>query len=198
MSDQQPPVEVLRGPPEHVARRVLDHVATRPATLGGGWLVCVDGPAGSGKTTLAGQLQAAAGGAAVLHTDDLLEGWDGLASLADTLTGVVRPLASGRPASWRRWDWLADAWAERHTIVPTRLLVVEGVGSWAPAFADLVTALVWVEADPESRLARGLERDGEQMRDRWLQWSRDEDRLHARLRTRAHADLVVDTREATG
>lgn len=198
MPELHPRAEVVLGTPEHAARRLLDHVATRPASLGDGRLICVDGPAGSGKTTLAAAVEGLAGGATVLHTDDLLEGWDGLLGLAATLTDVVRPLAAGRPATWRRWDWLADTWAERHTIVPGRLLVVEGVGSWAPAFADLVTALVWVEADPPTRLARGLERDGEQMRDRWLQWRRDENRMHARFRTRDHADLVVDTREGTG
>ena len=40
-------------------------------------------------------------------------------------------------------------------------LVVEGVGSGDPVVADRVTVLVWVEADDELRLARGLERDGE-------------------------------------
>ncbi|MBJ7451459.1 MAG: uridine kinase, partial [Blastococcus sp.] len=44
--------------------------------LGGTRLVCVDGPAGSGKTTFAGRLAAALGDdAELVHMDDLYAGW---------------------------------------------------------------------------------------------------------------------------
>ena len=39
--------------PEAAATRVVQHTLARPPTLGAGRLVCVDGPAGSGKTSLA-------------------------------------------------------------------------------------------------------------------------------------------------
>ena len=71
--------------------------------------------------------------------------------------------------------------------------MLEGVGCWSPDVADLVGLLVWVEAESQARLARGMARDGEQMRAAWVQWRLDEDDLFARLGTRAHADLVVDT-----
>lgn len=164
----------------------------RPATLGAGRLVCVDGPAGSGKSTLAAAIGDLAP-ATVVHTDEMLEGWSGLPGLASSVAALLEPLASGRAGPWRRWDWHADGWAEDHTVEPTDLLVVEGTGSWSPRVADLVTVLVWVEARPATRLARGLARDGEQMRPRWEQWRVDEDALLAGLRTREHADLVVRT-----
>ena len=74
-----------------------------------------------------------------------------------------------------------------------RLLVVEGVGSGSRAWAPWITALVWVEAAPEIRLARGLARDGEEVREHWLAWTEDEQRLFAREETRERADLVVAT-----
>ncbi|MGO1280054.1 MAG: AAA family ATPase, partial [Cellulosimicrobium funkei] len=52
-------------------------VAAGEWTASGTRLVVVDGPAGSGKTTLAAQLEAALP-AQVLHMDDLYEGWRGL------------------------------------------------------------------------------------------------------------------------
>jgi uridine kinase len=185
-------------PPEGVdaATAVLDLVRTAPATLGTGRLVCVDGPAGSGKTTLAtalaGLVREGDGPLTVVHTDELLQGWRGLPGLAGTLEDLLRPLADGRASHWRRWDWLADGWAERHAVSPGGLLVLEGVGSWARRIADLVTVLVWVEAPPDLRLRRGMARDGEQMRAHWEQWMVDEDALHAAEGTRAHADLTVD------
>lgn len=172
---------------------MLRLLASRPAALGGGHLVCIDGPAGSGKTTLAAALAAAVDGAVVVHGDELLQGWDGLPGLAATVEAFVRPLAEGRAGTWRRWDWLADAWAETHEVAPGPLLVLEGVGTWSPAIAPLVGVLVWVETDSDVRLARGIARDGEQMREHWLRWRVAEDALHTAHDTRAHADLVVDT-----
>lgn len=164
-----------------------------PPTLGPGRLVCIDGPAGSGKTTLSAGLAAVVPDARVVHCDELLQGWSGLPDLADTVAALLAPLRHALPGHWRRWDWLADAWAETHPVPPGGLLVLEGVGSWSPAIADLVGVLVWVETASDVRLARGLARDGEQMRPQWEQWRLDEDALFSRLDTRAHADVLVDT-----
>lgn len=179
--------------PQEVARVVAERVAAAPPTLGPGRLVCIDGPAGSGKTTLAAAVTEVAGGTTVVHCDELLAGWRGLPGLAASVEALVRPLAEGRSGRWTRWDWHADAWAETHTVEPGGLLVLEGVGSWSPAIAGLVGHLVWVEAASELRLARGIARDGEHMRPQWEQWRLDEDALFERLGTRARADLVVVT-----
>ena len=60
--------------PHAVADEVADRVMAAPPTLGDGRLVCVDGPAGSGKTTLAAALADVVPGAHVIHCDELLHG----------------------------------------------------------------------------------------------------------------------------
>lgn len=155
--------------------------------------MCIDGPAGSGKTTIADALESAVDDVVVIHCDELLQGWGGLPGLAGTVESFLSPLAAGRTSHWTRWDWLADGWAESHPVEPGGLLVLEGVGSWSPAIAGLVGVLVWVEADLDLRLDRGMARDGEAMREHWLRWQVDEQDLHATFRTRDHADLVVST-----
>lgn len=174
------------------AAEVLEHARSRPPTLGAGRLVCVDGPAGSGKTTLAAEIAALAA-APVVHLDDLYPGWDGLFDVDVQVLGLLRPLAEGRPGSYQRYDWAAGEYRETHRVVPVPLLVLEGVAAGNRSWRDLITTLVWIEAPVEVRLARGLERDGESERTHWTAWMGDEDRLFADQDTRAHADLVLDT-----
>jgi uridine kinase len=173
------------------ADRILELTWSRPPSLGAGRLVCVDGPAGSGKTTLAAVLSERTG-APVIHMDDLYPGWDGLPQVAEQLSGLVRPLAEGRAGSYRRYDWLRGRFAETVTVPPTELLVVEGVGSGSRVVADLATVLVWIEAPYELRMRRGIERDGDAFEPHWLAWAEAERRHFAGEGTRDRADLVVD------
>lgn len=174
------------------AADVLAHARAHPARLGSGRLVCIDGPAGSGKTTLAAEV-AALGGAKVVRMDDLYPGWEGLFDVDGEVLDLLRPLSEDSTGYYRRFDWTDGEYRETHHVDPAPLLVLEGVGSGNRAWRDLVTTLVWVEAPPEVRLARGLARDGEPQRAHWLQWMRDEERLFAEQGTRARADFVVDT-----
>ena len=185
-------------PRDHpAAGPVRDRLLARPATLGSGRLLCVDGPAGSGKTTLAAAVASLVPGAQVVHVDDLLAGWQGLPGLAGRFEDLLRPLAGDRPGSYVRWDWVADGWAETVPVRPGPLLVLEGVGSGAAAYDDLRTLLVWVEAPHDLRLRRGLERDGEAFAPHWERWAAAERELFAADRTRERADLRLDGRDGS-
>ncbi|SFC79441.1 Uridine kinase [Nocardioides terrae] len=181
------------GSPSEHARQVLGVTMARPATLGAGRLVCVDGPAGSGKTTLTSAIAELAPHATVLHSDEMIAGWSGLPRLAHAVRALLEPLAAGLAGSWRRWDWHTSAWAETRSVEPVDLVVVEGVGSWSPYVAPWVTTLVWVDAPHDVRMRRGIERDGEDFAPYWEQWARDEAAVFARDRTREHADVVIAT-----
>jgi uridine kinase len=184
---------------EATAAELLAWTLSRPATLGAGRLVCVDGPAGSGKTTLARDITLAAEDSVrLLHMDDIYEGWSGLeAAMTRVADDVVGPLRTGRAGRYRRYDWVREELAEEHLVEPVDLLVIEGVGSGGAAYADATTCLVWVEAPADERLRRGLERDGEAVRAQWLAFMADEEAMFARERTRARADVIVDGTGAT-
>jgi uridine kinase len=171
----------------------------RPATCGHTKVISVDGPAGSGKTTLAAALTDALGArdleAAVLHMDDFYQGWAGLQpGLEPRLVGqVFEPLSAERPARWQRYDWQAEAFDGWVDLPAVDVLVLEGCGSGARAYDSYRTVLVWVEADRETRIARGIERDGEQVLPLWLSWM-DREEAHFRLNgTRGRADLALRT-----
>ena len=171
---------------------LADLVRARPPRLGPVRLVCIDGPAGSGKTTLAERLGDALG-AAVLHLDDLYEGWSGLDGVFDRLEEqVLTPFAAGRPGRYQRYDWEAGHFAEWRDVPLPEHLVVEGCGSAPAALAARAVLVVWVEAPAPVRLARGLARDGEQMRAEWLRWQELEDAYFVRERARERAEVKVD------
>lgn len=178
------------------ASAVVDHALRQPPLLGGGRMICIDGLAGSGKSTLAAAVAATGARAGTVHllrSDDLLDGWTGLASIGPRLRNyVVGPLASGHPARYRRYDWETEAFAEEHVVAPhLDLLVVDGVGSGHPGLRSRRATLVWVDADDELRLARTVARDGERWRPQLEAWMELEERL-GWARVRRWADLVVD------
>jgi RecA/RadA recombinase len=190
------------GPaPTHLteaAALALDHALGQEPTLGAGRLICVDGPAGSGKTTLADVLVTASArrvtSSGLLHMDDLYEGWSGLGpALSERVhEQILVPLAAGEPGRYRRWDWYADAWAEAHVVDPVALLVLEGVGSAATTYDELVTTRVWVDAPRDLRLDRGLARGDYGDPEHWLRWLDLEAEVLDHEDTRSRADVLVD------
>lgn len=182
---------MVTATPSEVAETALRRARTLPATLGSGRLICVDGPAGSGKTTLAAAIGRLAG-APVVHMDALYDGWDGLPRVTDQLDALLLPLAEDQAGHYLRYDWDLGQYVETVAVPPGPLLVLEGVGSGSRAHAPLCTVLVWVEAPPALRLARGLERDGVLVEEHWRRWMRDEAEHFERDDTSSRADLVVD------
>lgn len=177
--------------------QVAELVQDRPASLGTVRLVCVDGPAGSGKTTFAARLAAALGrchlSAAIVHLDDLYEGWDGLEGVQPRLRSqVLEPLRHGQRARFQRYDWAAAAFDGWVDVPAADVLVVEGCGAGRRSVAVDACVRVWVEAAAELRLSRGLARDGQEARADWLRWMAQEDVHFAREGTRGRADVVLD------
>ncbi|GEK20568.1 uridine kinase [Cellulomonas xylanilytica] len=175
-----------------IADELLARARSARPRLGRVQVVAVDGPAGSGKTTLADSLASA--GATVLHLDDLYEGWSGLeGSLWPRLSvQVLEPLRRGVPGRYQRYDWSLEAFAEWVDVPVPDVLVLEGCGSARRQVDPVAVLRVWVEAPADLRLARGLARDGAEMRAHWVRWMADEAAHFARERTRERADVRLD------
>jgi hypothetical protein len=157
-------------------------------------VVGIDGLSGAGKSAFARRLAAALGGAPVLSTDDLVPGWDALGESVALLTEwVLRPLAAGRPARWRRYDWVAGRPGEWQDIEPADFLVAEGCCVGLPPAAPALSYLIWIDAPAAERRHRlELRPDWPAYRPFAGRWAAQEHALQATADTPGRADLVVD------
>jgi hypothetical protein len=171
---------------------IVDLVDASAPLCGTTHLVCIDGPSGAGKTTLADAV-AAALAAPTVHMDDLYPGWDGLrAGTHRAQEWIVGPLTEGLPARYRRWDWVAERYAGWVQLPVSEVVVLEGCGSGALPAGKAASVLVWVEAEESVRRARGLARDAGYA-SFWDRWAAQERRLYDADRTWERADLFLDT-----
>ncbi|MFE0605565.1 uridine kinase [Streptomyces sp. NPDC058892] len=155
---------------ESLARELAD----LPRSLGPVRLIGIDGHAGSGKSTFAGRLAAALGGAPVLHLDDVasheeLFGWE-----ERLRSRVLEPLAAGRPAHWAPYDWAERRLGPERVLEPAPVLLMEGVGAGRRALRPHLARLLWMETPRAQSWLRGRARDGRELSDFWDGWERAE------------------------
>ena len=184
----------LTLPPTDKDRMPLDTSTINDAALP--LIISIDGRSGSGKTQLADMLNfsftAEHFAVRVLNLDSIYPGWDGLAEGTKTWRKISRNLRKGKPASYREWDWHADAPGPKHTIDPAQetVIICEGVG----AIAGTCDVRIVVKAPDELRYRRAIDRDGETYRPHWERWAAQEETLFAAYSaTYAQADFIYRT-----
>lgn len=179
----------------------IDTMPRRQKTL----LIGIDGCGGSGKSTLAKKLKESRADAAVVHMDDfyfpsseLIQGppqdkpvgadfdWQRV------LNQVLVPLSQDKEGSYQRYDWNSDQLAEWHTIPVGGVAIIEGISSTRLELAGYYDFTIFVECPYETRLHRGLERDGEAARDRWVNdWMVAEQKYVDSHKPQERADVVI-------
>lgn len=119
----------------------------------------------------------------------------GLFDLPRLASQVLIPHSLGEELQYQRYSWesgvLGD-WVRNDSSGP---LIVEGIYSTHRILRDFYDLRIWVTAPRAVRLARGIERDGEEARSRWVDvWMPAEDRYIAEQAPQNHAHLVLDGR----
>ena len=166
-------------------------------------LVLVDGLGGAGTSVLAAAL-AGQLGAPVVCGDDFYRasaqprhlGAEGIGASFDWRRlerQVLAPLSRGEDARYQRYDWDSDRLGEWVPVPGQDTVVVEGVYLLREELRRYASVSIWVETPRDARLARGIERDGEAARSRWIdEWMPAEDAYLSAMRPMAAATLVVD------
>ncbi len=156
-------------------------------------LVLVDGRSGAGKTQWASHL-AQRSGFFLLSLDELYPGWDGLdAGHWQAYRHGILAWTVGRMARLRTWDWSRGIPGPPRHIPPEVSLIIEGCGALSAFTTHYATARYWVDADPEVRKQRALERDGDTFAPHWSRWALQEDRFYALHNSRELADEIIST-----
>lgn len=133
----------------------------------GAVVVAIDGRSASGKSTLGERLGEHAD-VAVLHMDDFYrvadqagrerwtpeQGVDLYFDWQRLRDEALVPLRAGRAATFRVYDWDADAYGPEVTIAPRPVVVVEGVYSTRPELRHLVDVAVFVDTPLDVCVAR--------------------------------------------
>lgn len=125
-------------------------------------VITIDGPAGSGKTTLAKELSLVLDSCYTIHMDDLYEGWDSTLNLKLTakLKTILSCVKNENRISFRPFDWVESKLASEIDLPAPQYLVIEGVGSGQSALRDFISLSLWIEVSPDLGLERVIKRDG--------------------------------------
>lgn len=152
-----------------------------PDRAAGNRVIVVDGRSAGGKTTLAGRLQAALPGAAIVHTDDVAWNhsffdWD-----SELIENILAPVRRNEPVRYQPPGWAPNGRDGAIIVEPRRDLIVEGVGAGRASIAAWADAVVWVQSDFGDARARGVARDlafgvraAEDVEPFWDEWMRSE------------------------
>ena len=171
---------------------LVSRVKSSPKTCGITKVVTIDGPAGSGKTTLANQLAEVLSDCKVIHMDDLYNGWtqDLCGELAARIDQkILTPLSQNKSAQFEKYDWATKSFNEKVSIEPPNYLILEGVGSGHPDLNSRSALNIWIEAEPTVLLERLIKRDGEALRDDLVCWQSHEARYFSELLIKHLADV---------
>ncbi|MFI0815730.1 uridine kinase [Streptomyces sp. NPDC021098] len=177
-------------------RAFARRLSALPPSCGPVRLVAVDGHAGSGKTTFAGRLAEALGGAPVVHTDDLATheepfGWAGRLQ-----EHVLTPLSRGTTARYAPYDWVGHRFADTlRRLDPAPVILLEGVGAGRRAVRPRLAHLAWMEMPDRDAWRRGRLRDGPELSTFWDGWQSVECEHFAADPSRPHAETLIAQRK---
>ena len=161
-------------------------------------IIAIDGPAGSGKTTLASTLFLALSphiSTTVIHMDELYPGWESAIGdeLTKSLTWVTSCHKAKKPLLYSSFNWAANEFADPKSHPSTHLLILEGVASAQIAIEESFATSIWLDLDPLIGYQRVIDRDGEKISREMTQWLVMQEQHFAADRTKERCEFLLST-----
>ncbi|MES5955358.1 uridine kinase [Bacillus fungorum] len=169
-------------------------------------IIGIDGCGGAGKSTLANKIKSNFSTVTIVHMDDFYlpsakivnENPTNKSIGADfdwkrLLQEVFDPISNGIEGCYKRYDWETDSLAESHTVPANGIVIIEGVYATRQELAGMYDLKIWVNCPRETRIKRGIARDGEAARDMWENnWMVAEDMYVESHKPHEFADIIID------
>lgn len=131
-------------------------------------LIAIDGFGGSGKSFLANSLKVKFPEITIVEMDDFYSPELKRADFERVLKQVIIPLKQGLVSNYQIYDWKNDKLVDAKPISSNSLVIVEGVYSLTKELLNNYDIKIWVKCSPEVGLERGVARDGEENRAKWI------------------------------
>jgi len=169
-------------------------------------IIGVDGCGGAGKSTLANKIKNKFSTVTIVHMDDFYLPSAQIVNEHPTkksvgadfdwkrlLQEVLEPIRNGIEGCYKRYDWETDSLAEAHTVPANGIVIIEGVYATRQELAEMYDLKIWVNCPRETRIKRGIARDGEAARDMWENnWMVAEDMYVESHKPQEFADFIID------
>lgn len=170
------------------AKDVADGLLRTAHAQGSSRIVAIDGPGGSGKTTLAAAVSGHLDGSAIVHVDDFYrpmpdrererldaeQGYHRYFDWERLRDQVLVPLRDDRAARYQRYDWTTGRLGDWCEIAPGAVVIVEGVYSARPELAPYYHFTAYVDA-PRDLCLRRVRARGENPEEWITRWRAAED-----------------------
>ncbi|EMY5505387.1 AAA family ATPase [Bacillus wiedmannii] len=169
-------------------------------------IIGIDGCGGAGKSTLANKIKSKFSTVTIVHMDDFYLPSSQIINEHPTnksigadfdwkrlLQEVLDPISNGIEGCYKRYDWETDSLAETHTVPAIGIVIIEGVYATRQELAEMYDLKIWVNCPRETRIKRGIARDGETARDMWENnWMVAEDMYVESHKPHEFADFIID------
>jgi uridine kinase len=158
-------------------------------------IIVIDGPAGSGKTTLAKSLSGLLENCPIIHMDEIYDGWENALSpktSQDLVEWIINPLLESRSIEFVKYDWYLEKRIEKVVINLPKVLIIEGVGSSSFEISKHASLKLWIEVNKETGINRVLTRDGQQIQEQMKKWQTRESKFFIENNSKENSDVWID------
>jgi len=158
-------------------------------------LVVIEGPAGSGKTTLAKSLSGLLENCPIIHMDEIYEGWENALTpktFHDISSWIINPLLESKSIEYFKYDWILEKRIEKVVINLPKVIIIEGVGSSSFEISKHACLKLWIEVNEETGIKRVLNRDGLHIQEQMKKWQTHESKFFIENNSKENSDIWID------
>ena len=174
---------------------LVDKVNESSKKCGQTKIIVIDGPAGSGKTTLAKSLSGLLENCPIIHMDEIYEGWENALSpktFKDLVEWIINPLLEKNLIEYKKYDWNLEQRIEKIVINNSKIIIIEGVGSSSFEISKHASLKLWIEVNKETGINRVLTRDGLQIQEQMKTWQSQESKFFIENNSKENSDIWID------